>query len=63
MKKWKIKHKKAVKDILQVLAENEFTAFEATSILEITKGMLSFVPIKKDFIPSIECSDYFKSLS
>ena len=43
------KTQKAVKDILQVLAENEFTAFEATSILEITKGMLSFFPIKKDF--------------
>jgi hypothetical protein len=57
------KTQKAVKDILLVLAENEFTASEADYILESAKWMLRLLPVKKEFISIVENSDELKTLS
>lgn len=53
---------KAVKSILQVLAENEFTASESKAVLQIVGWALESVPINSDAVNKITTSDDFKTL-
>ncbi len=56
------KKEKAVKSILQVLAENEFTASESKAVLETTGWALESAPINNDVVNKITTSKDFKTL-
>lgn len=57
------KKQKAVKDILQVLAENEFTAWECLMVLERVRELFGERPLCKTYVNEIEGTESFKTFA